>query len=162
TGLASAVVLPDGEPLALLFADPARAKAAVLLAKVSVPRKQGAKTSVTVEWLAIDLKTGAIVATTPLLTHEFVWDSDGYLPPVLAAGVLSPAGDGLAGIVPRGKGWALVVWDTAGTVVREWTEEPMFTGRWLAFAGDDDRLLALGAAKVSGLNVASGQVAFTS
>src|SRR5262249_57315622 len=105
TGLASAVVLPDGEPLALLFADPARAKAAILLAKVSVPRKQGAKTSVTVEWLAIDLKTGAIVATTPLLTHEFVWDSDGYLPPVLSAGVLSPSGDRLAGGGPAGQGW---------------------------------------------------------
>src|SRR5262249_27038548 len=70
SGLPSAVPLPDGNILAVLFADPARATAAVLITK---PRPgRGAVKSVGFqpgdrgEWIQVDLKGGRIVGRTPV------------------------------------------------------------------------------------------------
>jgi hypothetical protein len=186
SGLASAVVLPDGQPLAVLFADPARAKAAVLLAKVVVQPKEGfplavleksvniqrfpdgsvligaapkIKANVSLSWAQVDLKAGAVVAQTPLGTYELVSGQGGGFPNPLATTTLSPSGDRLAAIVPQNKE-ALQVWDSSGKVVRSWDDPLVFAGRWLAFV-TEDRLLAHGKDKVAALDVASGQVAHT-
>jgi hypothetical protein len=187
SGLASAVVLPDGQPVALLFADPARARAAVLLAKVAAPPNEGpplaeleksvsfqrfpdgsvfvrgtpnSKVNLSLIWAQVDLKGGAVVAQTPLGTHEIVVSREGGIPTPLTTAALSPSGDRLAAIVPQNKE-SLLVWDASGKVLRTWDDPKVFAGRWVAFV-TEDRLLSHGAAKFSALDVASGQAAFTS
>jgi hypothetical protein len=163
-GLASAVVLPDGRPVAVLLADPAAARAAVVLqVKSDTKPKENApsgvlKTTVVAEWLQIDLKAGSITSRVPLGTHEFVSQRDTPVS-MFDNAALSPSGDRLAATVPRGNGLALAVWDTSGKVIREWTDQPLFAGQWLTFATDDS-LLARGAATLSGLDVLTGQVRF--
>jgi hypothetical protein len=167
SGLASAVVLPDGgRPMALLFAEPARARAAVILGQSVVKPKEGAPIgvvhmTVTAEWLRIDLKSGAVAARVPLGTHEFISDPQSRLPVPFDNSALSPSGDRLAAIVPKGKGSALTVWDAAGKVVQEWADDKVFAGQWLAFP-TEDRVLASGTGNFSGRDVTTGQPAFTS
>jgi hypothetical protein len=162
--LVSAVVLPDGKPRALRFAEPARGRAAVVLADPVRKPKENAPigvvaATVSPEWLQIDLKSGTIAARVPLGTHVFVSDANSRLPAMFDNVALSPSGDRLAGFVPKGKELALVVWDTAGKVLQEWTD-PQLAGYFLAFA-TDDRLLARGATNLVGLEVSSGRRVFT-
>jgi hypothetical protein len=187
SGLTNAVVLPDGVPVAVAFADPARAKAAVVMATFAVQPKEGVPTAVlekaltlkhfpngdawfagapdskvhaTLNWLQIDLKTGAVAAQAPLGKYEFVADKSGRFATIFAIRALSPSGDRLAAVVPNKGKDALLVWDAAGKVLREWDDAKLFNGWWLGFA-TDDLLLARGALDLAGLDVASGKVALT-
>jgi hypothetical protein len=162
--LVSAVVLPDGKPRALRFAEPARARAAVVLADPVIKPKENAPIGVSAatvspEWLQIDLQSGAIAARIPLGTHVFVSDANSRLPAMFDNAALSPSGDRLAAFVPKGKELALVVWDSVGKLLQEWTD-PQLAGYFLAFV-TDDRLLARGATNLVGLEVSSGRRVFT-
>src|SRR5207248_4122766 len=119
SGLTSAVPLPDGKILAVLFADPARATAAVLSAGPGV-RPQGPRVRVgAVEpagqgvWTQVDLKGGRVVGQTPV---EGVRTGTTSLVPEVANAALSPSGERLAVAFPR-NGVLLEVWDRTGKKV---------------------------------------------
>jgi hypothetical protein len=155
SGLAAAIPLPEGHIGSLLFADPARARAAVVLAKPAVKPKQGGpKDAVPQEWLRIDLKAGRVVERIALGdSHPFSGQSS------LHNAALSPSGDRLAVILPDGGG-TLQVWGADGKKIQELSGAHYAFGEWLAFVGED-RLLFANQGKLSAIEVSSGQPAYT-
>ncbi|HEY7315491.1 MAG TPA: hypothetical protein VH643_39540 [Gemmataceae bacterium] len=170
TGLVSAVPLPDGMILDVLFAEPDRATAAVLTTKAppgrAAARRVDSRPADPGEWLQVDLKGGRVVGQTPV---EGVRNSINSSEGMNAA--LSPSGERLAVAFPR-NGMMLEVWDRAGKkilAVKE-TEPRRFPPRppgfptptrdWVGFVGED-RVLVLAADKLIATEVPSGAVAYT-
>jgi hypothetical protein len=175
SGLASAVPLPGGNVLAVLFADPARATAAVLSAGPGVPARGSARTRVGAAepagpgvWTQVDLKAGRVVGRTPV---EGVRTGTTSLVPEVANAALSPSGERLAVAFPR-QGVLLEVWDRAGKKILESKETgprrpprnqlppPSPAGEWVGFLSED-RVLVLASDQLVTVEVPTGAVAYT-
>ena len=170
--LTSAVPLPDGNIIAVLFADPARATAAVLTTKT--PPGRGSVRAVDFrpadpgEWIQVDLKGGRVVAHT---TVEGVRTGTTSLVPEVANAALSPSGERLAVAYPR-NGMLLEVWDRTGKKILELKETeprqfppnppgpPSSAREWVGFLSED-RVLVLASDKLVAVEVPSGAVAYT-
>jgi hypothetical protein len=161
SGLAAAIPLPEGNVGSLLFADPARARAAVVLAQPAVkPKRPGPTVTIPQEWLRVDLKAGRVVERVSLGDSHPSSGPGGAFPQVsLHNAALSPSGDRLAVIIPDGGG-TLQVWGADGKKIQELSGARYPGGEWLAFVGED-RLLVLDKAKLTAFEVSSGQPAFT-
>jgi hypothetical protein len=172
SGLTSAVPLPDGNVIGVLFADPARATAAVLTTnprpRADPRRPVDFRPADPGEWVQVDLKGGQVVGRTPIDGVRTVTNS--LVPnPVNAA--LSPSGERLAVAFPR-IGVLLEVWDRAGKKILELKETeprrfpaypPIFpgpAGEWAGFL-NEDRVLVLASDKLVAAEVPSGAVAYT-
>ena len=166
SGLTSAVPLPDGMIIDVLFADAARATAAVLTTKPPPARDPrhpvDFRPADPGEWIQVDLKAGRVVGQTRV---EGVRTNGGnpYVPDGTNA-ALSPSGERLAVAFPR-NGMMLEVWDRAGKKILEVkeTEPRRFPGairEWVGFVGED-RVLVLASDKLIATEVPSGAVAYT-
>jgi hypothetical protein len=173
SGLPSAVPLPDGMILDVLFADPARATAAVLTTsprpRPDPRRPVDFRPADPGEWIQVDLRGGRVVGQTPI---EGVRTNgiNPYVPDGTNA-ALSPSGERLAVAFPR-NGMMLEVWDRTGKKILAVKETeprrfppgapgfPNSAREWVGFVGED-RVLVLASDKLIATEIPSGAVAYT-
>lgn len=135
-------MLPEGTAVFVLFSDPDQACAAVVMQKPSSNIH-----NTPLEWVQIDLKSGQVTGRVPLTAQG------------LAKAALSPSGKRLAASFREAEG-SILVWDSAGKKIQQFSGNKPPGGEWLAFASED-RLLAVGGGKLTAIDIATGRSTFT-